>query len=251
MLRVNADIRPRARSRRTRPADPKWRAQSPKIFQKIFSQPRPRAMRTSASSASSYSVQLGVMRCTSSFGRSRGASSVSIGYALWALQLACFVRLQLGDPGSVSASWEARAAAGEEATVVCVRSGRLVPTRARYCRRANTVVLGLDHCADDARPSALAIASSLCSLSDTRPRFCGMGFVHSLLELGWGAPTRLGLASLSRAMRPEIAAPAASALDFAAKLRRAFSRLRLIWCSCGSWLVQLLAASPPQITCHT
>ena len=172
------------------------------------------------------------------------ASSVSIGYALWALQLACFVRLQLGDPGSVSASWEARAAAGEEATVVCVRSGRLVPTRARYCRRANTVVLGLDHyCHWLGTPVGFGNRKLFVLFVGYSAAFCGMGFVHSLLELGWGAPTRLGLASLSRAMRPEIAAPAASALDFAAKLRRAFSRLRLFWCSCGSWLVQLLAAS--------
>ena len=69
--------------------------------------------------------------------------SVIIGYCLWAMQLVCLARLQLVDPGSIPRGWEALAASGEEPASVDGKSGRLVPARARYCRRADAVVLGV------------------------------------------------------------------------------------------------------------
>ena len=72
-------------------------------------------------------------------------ASVAFGYALWALQLVCFAQLQLADAGGIPAGWDELAAAGVVPTSVCERTGRLVPPRARYCRRAGGVVLGLDH----------------------------------------------------------------------------------------------------------
>ena len=63
-------------------------------------------------------------------------TSTLIGYALWALQLACFTRCQLTEPGSLPLDWKEQAQEGTEGATVCKRSGLLLPPRAMYVRRA-------------------------------------------------------------------------------------------------------------------
>lgn len=123
--------------------------------------------------------------------------SVAVGYNLWAMQLVCFARLQLGDAGSVPDGWDALAAAGKEEAYVCTRSGRLVPPRARYSKRAGAVVLGLDHyCHWLATPIGFSNRKLFILFITYSAVFCWLGAMHSWHELCWGAPSRLRLPAL-------------------------------------------------------
>ena len=129
------------------------------------------------------------------------ACSRALSYALWAIQLWCFAQLQLSDPGSVPAGWEARAKAGEMVASVCPRSGRLVPPRARFSRRAGSVVLGLDHyCYWLGTPIGFGNRKFFVLFVGYSALFCAVGALHSTYELGWGAPARLGLPTLPEAI---------------------------------------------------
>ena len=169
-------------------------------------------------------------------------TSVVAGYALWAVQLACFARLQLGDPGSMPASWESLAEAGTERAEVCARSGRLVPPRARYSKRAGTVVLGLDHyCHWLGTPVGFGNRKLFILFVGYSALFCAVGSAHSACELCWGAPARLGLPSLPGALRGSGAVPCPG-VERAADPVRWFVFLQLraaerAW----SWLWRLLA----------
>lgn len=69
--------------------------------------------------------------------------SVSAGYALWGLQLACFFRCQLTPSPPVSKEWTHDAENGLVASRRCPQTGSLVPPRARYVHRAGgTVCMG-------------------------------------------------------------------------------------------------------------
>ena len=130
------------------------------------------------------------------------STSVTIGYALWALQLWCFARLQLCDPGTVSSEWETSAKAGAELSTVCPRTGRLVPMRAGYVRNANAVVLGLDHyCYWLGTPVGLYNRKLFILFTGYSAVFCIMGAAHSSYELLWGTPARFGLPSFFTALR--------------------------------------------------
>ena len=130
------------------------------------------------------------------------AASVATGYALWAVQAACFVRLQLGDPGSAPAEWDALAADGSEQADLCTRTGRLVPMRARYCRRAGAVVLGLDHyCHWLGTPVGFGNRKLFILFVGYSAIFCAMGCAHSVHELLWATPARLDMPSLPAALR--------------------------------------------------
>ena len=129
-------------------------------------------------------------------------TSVVLGYVFWAMQLACFVRLQLGNPGAVPAIWNVLAAQGIRSAEVCGRSGRLVPVRARYSRRAGAVVLGLDHfCHWLGTPVGFGNRKLFILFAAYSALFCAMGSAHSLHELAYGAPSRLGIAPLPAAFR--------------------------------------------------
>ena len=119
--------------------------------------------------------------------------SQAIGYALWAIQLFSFAALQLADFGSVPLAWEERAASGAERDVsVDGRTGRLVPPRARYVKRVDAVVCGLDHfCHWLGTPIGFANRKLFILFVGYSALFCVVGSAHSLAELLWYAPARL------------------------------------------------------------
>ena len=122
------------------------------------------------------------------------AASVAVGYGLWAIQLICLYKLQLTDPGSVPRSWEQLAAKGIEPASIDGRSGRLVPARARYCRRANAVVLALDHyCHWLGTPIGFGNRKLFVLFCGYSAIFCAMGTAHSMYDLAYNAPRRLQL----------------------------------------------------------
>ena len=132
------------------------------------------------------------------------AASQGMGWVMWGLQLVCFARLQLHDPGTVPPEWESQAASGAEAAIVCPRTGRLVPPRAMYVRRAGTVVLGLDHyCAWLGTPVGLCNRKLFILFVGYSALFCSIGASYSAFELFWAQPARLGLPSLPTALREE------------------------------------------------
>lgn len=119
-------------------------------------------------------------------------TSVAFGYALWALQLITFWRLQAVDPGTVSPSWTAEALAGDRSATVCKRSGRLLPERAMYVRRAGEVILGLDHfCGWLGTPIGLYNRKLFILFVFYSCVFCLVGFAHSLFALLCALPDAL------------------------------------------------------------
>ena len=166
--------------------------------------------------------------------------SVCIGYVLWAMQLCCFSRLQIADPGTQPLDWEHLAAAGVERAEVCGRSGQLVPARARYSRRAGAVVLGLDHyCHWLGVPIGFGNRKLFILFIGYSTFFCAMGCAHSAHDLIWGEPARLALPSLLDALRGESSSAASDRAVNGGEwvayiLLRSMERA-------GSWLVRLLA----------
>ena len=120
------------------------------------------------------------------------ALSQACGYALWALQLLTFYRLQVTDPGMASESWTAAALAGEHHATVCKRSGHLLPERAAYVRRAGGVVLGLDHyCGWLGTPIGLYNRKLFILFVCYSCIFCVMGAAHSGYALLCSLPDSL------------------------------------------------------------
>ena len=155
-------------------------------------------------------------------------------YALWAVQLWCFAKLQLSDPGSVPAGWEQLAREGHEPATVCPRSGRLVPPRAGYSRNAGKVILGLDHyCYWLGTPVGFGNRKLFLLFVGYSALFCAVGAAHSAYEFTCGAPMRGGLptlagAFLSRERPPPI--PLEVALAGAqTRLERAVATLAWFW----------------------
>jgi len=108
------------------------------------------------------------------------AVSVASGYALWAVQLVSLARCQLTDPGSVSDEWEAQAKAGVVPSTACKRSGRLLPPRARYVRRAGRVIVGFDHyCFWLGTPIGFRNRKFFILFVLYSALFCAMGSLHS------------------------------------------------------------------------
>lgn len=132
------------------------------------------------------------------------AASQGMGWVMWGLQLFCFARLQLNDPGTLPPDWESQAASGVEAAIVCPRTGRLVPPRSMYVRRAGAVILGIDHyCAWLGTPVGLCNRKLFILFVGYSALFCSIGAGYSAFELFWAHPVRLGLPSLLAAIREE------------------------------------------------
>lgn len=111
-------------------------------------------------------------------------ASSTCGYVVWSLQLACFVRCQFILPGFASLAWEQQALAGEVPSTVCKRSGRLLPERAVYVRRADAVVLGLDHyCIWLGSPIGFRNRKFFVLFVCYSALFCAMGVAHSAYDL--------------------------------------------------------------------
>lgn len=124
------------------------------------------------------------------------STSTAIGYALWAIQLASLFVFQATDPGTASASWEAAATEGKVSSMVCKRTGKLLPPRAMYVRRAKGVVLGLDHyCGWTGTPVGLRNRKLFVLFVIYSSIFCAMGFGHSLYA---------ALCSLPDALMPKV-----------------------------------------------
>lgn len=129
------------------------------------------------------------------------ATSMAIGYGLWGLQLVCLVVLQHADFGRVPNDWEELAAKGAEHAIVDGKSGRLVPPRARYCRRAGAVVLGLDHyCHWLGTPIGYGNRKLFVLFCGYSAIFCAMGTGHSFYDLAQNAPRRLKVSTLSETL---------------------------------------------------
>ncbi len=119
-------------------------------------------------------------------------TSVSIGYALWAMQLACFARCQSIDPGIIAESWCPDDESHSEASV-CKRSGRRLPPRALYVRHAGAAIAGLDHhCFWIGTPIGYRNRKFFILFIGYSAVFCAMGAAHSAYEIGVAAPSRLG-----------------------------------------------------------
>ena len=151
--------------------------------------------------------------------------SVCIGYALWAMQLICLWRVQVTNPGMVSAAWTRAALDGEHHARVCERSGELLPERAMFVRRAGGVVLGLDHfCGWLGTPVGLYNRKLFILFVSYSFLFCVMGFFHSLYAL---------LCSLPDSLLPPPPTPQTCAhLSVPDALRHALSQYRvtsIVW----------------------
>ena len=113
-------------------------------------------------------------------------------YTLWALQLLCFARCQMVAPGCASEDWERDVQNGARSAVVCKRTGRLLPERALYVRRADGVVLGLDHyCSWLGTPIGLRNRKFFILFVGYSALFCAMGTWHSLYDLLCSLPDAL------------------------------------------------------------
>ena len=121
--------------------------------------------------------------------------SQTVGYVLWALQLACFFRCQLVPPTEIPDDWRDRAAAGLTESTVCPRTGQLLPPRARHVRRAGAVILGFDHyCFWLGTAIGLHNRKYFVLFVCWSAVFCLVGAAHSLFELTHALPLRLALA---------------------------------------------------------
>ena len=108
------------------------------------------------------------------------AMSTYVGYVIWFLQLACLWHCQSVDPGMATKEWEERALSGEVSASVCSRSGRLVPARGVYVRRAGGVVLGCDHyCRWLGTPIGYRNRKAFVLFVLYSAVFCAVGCVHS------------------------------------------------------------------------
>ena len=131
------------------------------------------------------------------------AASRAFGYTFWAIQSVCFFCFQFADPGSVPGAWEALAAAGKVQASVDGKSGRLVPARARYCRRASKVVLCLDHyCHWLGTPVGFANRKLFILFCGYSAFLLGVGSAHCIHDLMYGAPSRLGVPTLPATLFP-------------------------------------------------
>ncbi|KAL1526089.1 hypothetical protein AB1Y20_014818 [Prymnesium parvum] len=123
-----------------------------------------------------------------------GFASQLAGYSLWFVQLSCFAACQAVLPGAPPHDWERLAHAGGEEAVVCKRSGRLLPPRALYVRRAGGVVLGLDHfCVWMGTPIGFRNRKLFILFILYSFVFCVMGSAHSIYEVLFLAPPRLAV----------------------------------------------------------
>ena len=117
--------------------------------------------------------------------------SQAAGYALWALQLACFVRCQLTEVPRLDATWQEHAAAGLEPSERCPRTGLQVPPRARFVRSAGRIILGFDHyCIWLGTPVGAHNRKHFLLFVFYSATFCAMGSVHSIYELTYAMPVR-------------------------------------------------------------
>jgi hypothetical protein len=118
--------------------------------------------------------------------------STMIGYALWALQLASLFVFQALDPGTASAEWEEGARSGEFSSTVCKRTGKLLPARALFVRRAKGVVLGVDHfCGWTGTVVGLHNRKLFVLFVCYSAIFCAMGAAHSAYALWCSLPEQL------------------------------------------------------------
>lgn len=162
------------------------------------------------------------------------AASRAAGYTLWAVQLACFVQVQLTDPGTAPADWEALARAGTEQASVCKRSGRLVPPRGRYVRRTGTVVLGLDHyCHWLGTPIGHFNRKAFVLFVAYSALFCWMGTAFSLYEATRALPLRIGFTPFSAAVN----------VPHGVGVRAAPAAAYTLLCDASGWLWELLSRS--------
>lgn len=119
--------------------------------------------------------------------------STSIGYCLWGLQLASLFVFQAVDPGMASPEWEEGAQSGKHSATVCKRTGKLLPARAMYVRRAGGVVLGVDHfCGWTGTPVGLYNRKLFVLFVCYSAVFCAMGASHSLYALLCALPGQVG-----------------------------------------------------------
>ena len=167
-------------------------------------------------------------------------TSTAIGYALWAFQLTSLFVFQYVDPGSASADWELGAREGEYNATVCKRTGKLLPPRAMYVRRAGAVVLGIDHyCGWLGTPVGLRNRKLFVLFVCYSAAFCVMGSAHSIYALVCALPDALidapaaaaaTTGATAAAADPAAAAAAASQcrhVSMPAALSEAISQLRL------------------------
>lgn len=118
--------------------------------------------------------------------------STAIGYALWALQLTSLFVFQGLDPGMASSEWDERARNGELSSTVCKRTGKLLPARALYVRRANGVVLGVDHfCGWTGTVVGLRNRKLFVLFVCYSAIFCAMGTAHSAYALFCSLPEQV------------------------------------------------------------
>lgn len=121
--------------------------------------------------------------------------SVLVGYAGLMLQAVSFYRVRYTDPGTVTDEWLAAAAAGKVPASVCPRSGKLVPPRGLFVRRAGeSVILGFDHyCFWIGAPIGLRNRRHFIHFTMWTAVMAIVASAHLVYELGVALPARLRL----------------------------------------------------------